>query len=430
MHKVNLSRLLMLLFMTTSCLFIFGATVFAQDAPPNDEHGATVVEPGVLIVAVSPDSPAAAAGLQRGNIVLRVGDIEVNDATALREAILAAAPDETVTLTVLHGDETREIEVTLGDRNGGVFLGVTPYIDRMIDPGLRGNGPIQPGQPGTLPGPRFMVPGDATPAIPGDMDPISLTLTVVDVMADSPAEAAGLKAGDTISAIDESALSSPRDLVEQIQALAPGDTIMLTVQHADGTEETIEVALGAHPDDAERAYLGVQVAADIRVERFGPGTQDGQQHRFFAHPFDGPRGFWFERRQGPGNDGSENNNDAEQRQEEQFQRRFFFHEPFDGPRGHRGFRRQGPIRRFFHWVLPDFSHPDPDGFFQWDAPTTDEDVIIIRRFAPNNDMNSAEQAEEHLELRYGVPGGFTIEGELPMDPQIEEIHIEIVDDVI
>jgi S1-C subfamily serine protease len=75
----------------------------------NSEVGA-----GAEIVSVEPDSAAADAGLQAGDVVTAVGDRPVTTSTELTAAVRSQAPGEEVTLTVRRGDETQTVELTLG----------------------------------------------------------------------------------------------------------------------------------------------------------------------------------------------------------------------------------------------------------------------------------------------------------------------------
>jgi putative serine protease PepD len=71
---------------------------------------------GAPIAAVQPGSPAAAAGLQAGDVVTRVGDAKVADFADLMARVGAHAPGEQVTLTVRNGGAERTVNVTLGSQ--------------------------------------------------------------------------------------------------------------------------------------------------------------------------------------------------------------------------------------------------------------------------------------------------------------------------
>ena len=63
-------------------------------------------------------TPAADAGLQAGDVVTAVGDRVVTTSTELTAAVRSAAPGDQVTLTVRRGQDTRQLQVTLGASEG------------------------------------------------------------------------------------------------------------------------------------------------------------------------------------------------------------------------------------------------------------------------------------------------------------------------
>lgn len=69
--------------------------------------------------AVRFGSPAAAAGLKDGDIILKVNGVLVSDEIDLAEQLLALKPEETVDLTVARGDEEFVVSVILGRRDSG-----------------------------------------------------------------------------------------------------------------------------------------------------------------------------------------------------------------------------------------------------------------------------------------------------------------------
>ncbi|MGH7044696.1 MAG: S1C family serine protease, partial [Acetobacteraceae bacterium] len=82
----------------------------AAETQPNGKPG------GVLIASVEHDSPAARAGLRRGDVVLRVDGTRMNTALDLVRAIAERAPDQRVKLDILRGRRTVSVPVTVGRR--------------------------------------------------------------------------------------------------------------------------------------------------------------------------------------------------------------------------------------------------------------------------------------------------------------------------
>lgn len=69
---------------------------------------------------------------------------------------------------------------------------------------------------------------------------------VVEVAADSPADRAGLQAGDVITSLDGAAVNEADDLVSAVQARDVGDEVSVTFTR-DGQEQEATVALGEAP---------------------------------------------------------------------------------------------------------------------------------------------------------------------------------------
>lgn len=70
---------------------------------------------GALVGSALPDSPAAAAGLQQGDIILSVGGETVGDAGALAWRVSQRDPDETVEVEFWRDGEVMAEQVTLGE---------------------------------------------------------------------------------------------------------------------------------------------------------------------------------------------------------------------------------------------------------------------------------------------------------------------------
>jgi S1-C subfamily serine protease len=83
-----------------------------QDLPV--DYGA-LVSSGSDQPAVIPGSPAEAAGVQAGDVIVAVDGEQISVDTDLSMLIVGHDPGDTVTLRVLRGNSAQEIEVTLGE---------------------------------------------------------------------------------------------------------------------------------------------------------------------------------------------------------------------------------------------------------------------------------------------------------------------------
>jgi S1-C subfamily serine protease len=194
-----------------------------RDAAQSDE-----LEAGIVIASVAEDGPAAQAGVARGDILLQIDDEAVDDFGELAGVLEDHEPGDEVQLRVLHGDDERTLTATLGDRDGIAYLGITPCTG--------------------LPGPGRMV--TIRREEPGAL--------IVHVEPDSPADSAGLQAGDVIVAVDDQDLDTENTLADVIASHEPGDTVTLEVKEPGEESRAVVVELGEHPEEEGDAYLGVK----------------------------------------------------------------------------------------------------------------------------------------------------------------------------
>ena len=91
--------------------------VETTDLSPEDaERFGLPVESGAIVEQVEPGSGADAAGVRRGDIIVRLGDNPIDNAGDLFGALRDYQPGDTVELTVVRDGEELTLEVTLGER--------------------------------------------------------------------------------------------------------------------------------------------------------------------------------------------------------------------------------------------------------------------------------------------------------------------------
>ncbi len=186
---------------------------------------------GVTIITVTPNSPAAQIGLQRGDMILAIDGQNVDPEHPLPDLVAAHQPGDSVILMVKSpGQEARQVSVTLNEhpqKAGAAHLGVQ----------------FRP-SPGRAP-----VPGGG----------IVRGVFIGAVAPDSPAAAAELSRGELINAIDGEPVNQPGDLLRALATRQPGDTIVLTVTTpATGASREVTVTMGEHPAQAGKVYLGLR----------------------------------------------------------------------------------------------------------------------------------------------------------------------------
>jgi S1-C subfamily serine protease len=74
---------------------------------------------GVYITRVEPNSPASRAGLQEGDIITKIGDVLLDETHSYVNTLSKFKPGDQTTLDVARGNETLQVQVTLGETQPG-----------------------------------------------------------------------------------------------------------------------------------------------------------------------------------------------------------------------------------------------------------------------------------------------------------------------
>ncbi|MBE2184409.1 MAG: PDZ domain-containing protein [Anaerolineae bacterium] len=178
---------------------------------------------GVEVVAVGEGSPAEAAGIETGDILVRVGDTDVTTSTEAADAIAALAAGDAVSITVQRDGEEQTLEATLTEIPEMVTVTVRPGSGHGMHGG-RLEGAIE-----RLGGSNF--------AYDSETD----QWTVSEIADDSPLYEAGLRAGDVITAVNGETLNR-EGLRELFGTLLEADTVTLTIER-DGESQDVEIAI-------------------------------------------------------------------------------------------------------------------------------------------------------------------------------------------
>jgi serine protease Do len=185
-------------------------------------------ERGVVLGKIVPDSPAAKAGLKENDVVTEINGQRVEGAAQLRRMVHEIPAGRSIQLTVWRDGRAQTLSATLGKseerRQGlkmiapstGAFAFRMPDIPEIPDiPSMEWNsGMLAGGQP------RLGIDAEDLSGQLGAFfgAPEGEGILVRDVNAGSPAEKAGLKAGDVITSLDGDRIRSVSELREKLSA--------------------------------------------------------------------------------------------------------------------------------------------------------------------------------------------------------------------
>lgn len=178
------------------------------------------ISAGALVSQVKPQSPAAKAGIQSGDVITRMNSIAIASGSDLRNAVGEEPPGTIVHLGFLRDGREQATAVRLA------------ALDRPAPPP---NAPDPPAAEGPLAGVK-------TGTIPPESaEHVRAGVYVADVSPDSAAAAAGLHQGDIILDADRKPVTTPADLAQIARANPAGRPLLLRIARANAI---LFVALG------------------------------------------------------------------------------------------------------------------------------------------------------------------------------------------
>jgi serine protease Do len=215
--------------------------VAAQEVTPEIAESLDLGEPsGALIVSIRPGSPAAAANLKQGDVIMSFDENRVSDARELPRIVAGEPAGKRVDVVVWRGDSRKTVNLTIGSTRdkSQVALGDDRAGSLNDNPGHLLSG-VQ--LTSITDGLRRKL------AIPDDADGV----VVLELAEGSLAAREGLRQGDIIEQVERSYVSSPAEVDRLVRlAAAKGRSAVLILVNRGGNEFYLPIKA------AKGEYLG------------------------------------------------------------------------------------------------------------------------------------------------------------------------------
>ncbi len=195
-------------------------------------------EKGAKITAVNKESAAAKAGLQKDDIITKVGDTKIEDAEGLYSAIGKYKPEDKVSITYLRNGKESTTTAVLG-KNKSSEAKVFHFNDDF-NRDFNHNFNFKIPKLRDMDGMEFSY--DRKPKLGLQIQELDngKGVKVMDVDDEAPAAKAGIQKDDVITAIDGKEITSVDNIRAKVRELKEGDSVKLTYQR-DGKTQTAEI---------------------------------------------------------------------------------------------------------------------------------------------------------------------------------------------
>jgi len=195
--------------------------ILPQDVTPQMAKQFGLSQPGgALIGDVSPDTPAARAGLKRGDVILQLNGRPVTSANDLRLRISQTAPGTSVKLGISRDGKMQDVNITLGEHKEEAA---------ESKPGESGEGGLKGVEVQEL---------TSDLAEQFDLKPGTRGVVITSVESASAAEAAGLERGDAIQEINHKPVSNMQEY-RQAMASAGNQPVLLLINKGGMTQYVV-----------------------------------------------------------------------------------------------------------------------------------------------------------------------------------------------
>ena len=144
---------------------------------------------GAVILDVEPDSPASKAGLKRGDLIFKIDNKNIEDATDLKRIVGSYDPKQKITIEYERDKENKSVEVTLANRTIQIASAKNSSLKGLSLSNITNELRYE-----------YRIPSDLKGVL------------IKDVKPNSKAEEVGLQAGDVIIQIEDSNIKDIKDV--------------------------------------------------------------------------------------------------------------------------------------------------------------------------------------------------------------------------
>jgi serine protease Do len=190
---------------------------------------------GALVASVEPDSPAAKAGIQPGDVILGIDGSKIATPRDLAIDVAHVRPGSEAKLDILRDGDAQTVTVAIASMQN----------DRTAERGTADPGEARVG----------VALAPLTPDVRGQLDlpPRTNGAVVAQVQPGSPAEQAGLREGDVIVSVGSHAVGSPDEAARAMRSAAKKDQAVALRILREGRSAFVAIDM-AKPDEAQPSH--------------------------------------------------------------------------------------------------------------------------------------------------------------------------------
>jgi len=207
--------------------------------------------PGVFLETVTPDGPAAKAGMRAADVVVEFDGERVRSLRQFTRLVRETPASRSVRAVVVRDGKRTELSVAPADGWPDVSID-TDRIRRQVEEMTARIRPFEGFEfPDVMSRSRLGVTvHDLTPELAAYFGATDGVL-VASVTPDSPAAKSGIKAGDVITSVDGRAITSAAGLVRELRTGSADGEVMLGIVR-DKKPSTVTAKVDAPPERRER----------------------------------------------------------------------------------------------------------------------------------------------------------------------------------